>query len=333
MKKDPGTASTTGAIAGLVFIFSLVPPFVSSVRGSSVDDRLRRFCQTTAGSRTAVGLMDVATGDLIACANDTILYRMRFPPGSVFKLVTALAALGSGAVAPAESIFCSGSTTLHGRKWECSLKPGHGWIDLERALVCSCNNYFERLADRLDGIALARQARAFKFDERVGVDLPGEVPGIVTTPVTDSARIDFAIGQGGSLQLTPVALLSFAAGIANHGRLVRPKLDRTLPPRILALIPDNRGLALVREAMRRCVRSGIGTATAAALPGIDVAGKTGTPVFVDGWETHGWFIGFAPYERPEVAIVVLVLEGQGKTDAAPVAGKVLAKYFELKNEL
>jgi cell division protein FtsI/penicillin-binding protein 2 len=302
--------------------------FCLAVSPAGFDNEFQRYCQEAANNETAIGVMDLKTGDLIAAANDTLLFRKRFPPGSVFKIVTALAALEAGVTTPVESLFCSGKLTLHNRKLDCSLRPGHGWVDVNRAIVYSCNNFFEEMGDRLDGELLLHQARGLKFDRRVGIDLPGEVEGIVGPLLTDSAKIDFAIGQGASIQVTPVALLALVSGIANHGRLLRPKLDKSLPTQTLAAIPDNRALTLVREAMRQCVK--IGTATAASIPGLEIGGKTGTPVFINGWQTHGWFVGFAPFEHPEIAIVVLVLEGQGRTDAAPVAKKIIEKYFELK---
>jgi len=318
----------------LVYKFLITFSFFSAFAGSggrtTLELEYQKYCQALAKTTIAIGVMDVKTGNLIAFANQDLLFRKRFPPGSVFKIVTALAALEAGVINPTESLYCSGSTTLGNRKLPCSLRKGHGWMDVRRALVYSCNNFFERLADRLDPESLIRLARTVKFNQRVGVDLPGEIEGIVGPLTTDSAKIDFAIGEGTSIQVTPIALLTLISGIANHGRFLRPKFDTSLPAQTLGALPDNRNLTLVREALRQCVK--IGTATAVITPGLEIAGKTGTPVHLDGWRTHGWFVGFAPFERPEVAVVVFVLEGQGRTDAAPLAKKILEKYFELKYE-
>ncbi len=317
---------------GYKFLIALffVSTLTSSKGRTTVDGEFQKYCQELGSDQVAVGVMDLRTGDLIATTNENILFRKRFPPGSVFKIVTALAGLEAGVITADESLYCSGTITLHNRKLACSLQKGHGWMDVSRALTYSCNNFFERLADRLDGESLLRPARTLKLNQRVGVDLPGEIAGIVGPLSTESEKIDFAIGEGASIQITPIALLALISGIANHGRFLRPKLDSSLPAQTLAALPDNRHLTLVREALRQCVK--IGTATAVITPGLEIAGKTGTPVYIDGWRTHGWFTGFAPYERPEIAVVVLVLEGQGRTDAAPLAKKIIEKYFELKYE-
>jgi penicillin-binding protein 2 len=198
---------------------------------------------------------------------------------------------------------------------------------------------------------VAEYARAFGFGQPTGVDLPGESAGLVPEakwkeetigePWTLGDTYNFGIGQG-YVASTPLQVLSAISAVANGGEL--------LSPRVVREFRDNHGMTLeatertvknqvpisaenlgtLRAAMRQSVTTGV--ARAASIPGVEVAGKTGTaefgPRLSNGkYETHGWFVGFAPYNDPQVAIVVFVQRGSGGNDASPAAAKILDFYF------
>jgi len=213
---------------------------------------------------------------------------------------------------------------------------------------------------------LDEYARLFGLGEVTGIDLPGEHRGLVPDPkwkrltyaenwVTGDTY-NMAIGQGFILA-TPLQMLNATAAVANDGYLYRPQLVyqitdadgnvlRAFTPELIRELPiAKEHLALVREGMYQAVNWEHGTATKAALPDIAVAGKTGTAEFFidrnrDGWPdrdakgnlpTHAWFTAFAPYEDPEIALVVFIEGGgEGSSAAVPVAAEILRAYFDLQ---
>jgi penicillin-binding protein 2 len=198
---------------------------------------------------------------------------------------------------------------------------------------------------------LANYARAFGLGEPTGVDLPGESEGLVPDAKWKELTVgeawyvgdtyNFGIGQG-YLAVTPLQLLDAVTAIVNGGELLRPRLIKeildshgnvvqTFGKEVRRRVPvDPEYLTVVREGMLQSVTSGV--AKSAQVPGIAVAGKTGTAEFgprrPDGsYETHGWFVGFAPYDNPEIAVVAFVQRGGGFANAAPVAARVFDYYF------
>ncbi|MBA7609195.1 Peptidoglycan D,D-transpeptidase MrdA [subsurface metagenome] len=274
-------------------------------------------CAELIGSRGAVAVMDLATGRLLAATDQETLFAKHYPPGSVAKFLTGLVAIEKGIELP-DGFPCPGDETLR-----CSLRGGHGIVDFSRALSQSCNLYFQSLAKDLSAEDLAALPRRLKLDGRVGVDLPGEAESIVQTPSSDSAKLAFAIGQGYSIQLTPVAMLALISGIATQGELLRPRLSEG-QPEVLSSFPNQKALAKIRPLLRDVVRSGTGKH--ADITTVQVAGKTGSSTVLGNWVTHGWFVGFASYEAPEIAVVVFLDRGEGK-DAAHIAGLVFSDYF------
>jgi cell division protein FtsI/penicillin-binding protein 2 len=284
-------------------------------------------CSELIGDRGAVAVMDLATGQLIAATDPEILFAERYPPGSVAKIVTGLLALQNDLELPDEfqcyGFQCYGFEVAEQDTLWCSVRTGHGKLDFSRALSQSCNLYFQNLAAGLSAEELAGLWRELRLDEKVGVDLPGEVESVIETPLTDSAKLAFAVGQGSAIQLTPVAMLALISGIATQGQLLRPRLSQG-PPQVLSSFPSQKALARIRPILRDVVRSG--TASAANISTVQVAGKTGSSTVLDNWVTHGWFVGFAPYEAPKIAVVVFLNRGEGK-DAARIAGIVFSDYF------
>ncbi len=282
-------------------------------------------CAELAGERGAVGVMELQTGRLIVATNPELLFSERFPPGSVAKVLIAHVAVEKGIELPDE-FTCPGREISGKDTLVCSRSDGHGVLDFDEAFEVSCNLYFQNLAKSLTAEELAHLPRVLKLDRRVGIDLAGEVESIIETPSTDSAKLAFAVGQGSSIQLTPVAMLCLASGLATGRELLRPHVAPGQPV-VLSAFPGQKALARIRPLLRRVVREGTGKP--ADITTVEVAGKTGTSTVLGSWITQGWFIGFAPYERPEIAVVVYLKRGEGK-DAARIAGLLFSDYFSGK---
>jgi penicillin-binding protein 2 len=271
-----------------------------------------------------------------------------YPPGSVFKVFTALAALHEGTIRPDEPLNCYGIFWISTWPYRCWREIGHGAVSMERSLVESCDIYFYQLGLRLRVEALARWSRDFGFGEPTGIDLPGELGGVVPDPAWKQAReglpwfpgntVMMSIGQGYLLS-TPLQLAVATAAVANGGRLVTPHLLKRVtspqgelrhehtPPPPVDLDLDPEALHLVRRAMEGAVQERRGTAWRARVPGLSVAGKTGTAQNPHG-EDHAAFVAFAPVESPRVVIAIIVENGgEGGLTAAPIARRMLEHLF------
>jgi penicillin-binding protein 2 len=275
-----------------------------------------------------------------------------YPPGSTFKLVTAAAALERGIISP-ETTFkpCTGSYRFGNRAFRCWKPEGHGVTDLAEAIEVSCDVYFYQVGERLDPDRLASSARLWHLPGKTGIDLPGEVGGLVPDSSyynrvlgernwTRGVMLNLAIGQG-EILLTPLEMLCFVAGIAGEGSYFRPAcVDRVespdrvedVPSPVVELEMAPETIEVLREGMRRVVQGTKGTGRAARVEGIEIAGKTGTSQNPHG-EDHAWFVCFAPFRNPEIALCVMLENaGHGGAVAAPLAGEILAAYFGVPDE-
>lgn len=279
-----------------------------------------------------------------------------YPPGSVFKLAMAAAALQSGVLDPSETVYCRGYSVIYDHRYRCWKRSGHGRVDLEAAIAESCNVYFHQLGKRLEIDEIARFARRLGLGITTGVDLAGERSGLVPdsawsherrgTPWYPGETISVATGQG-PLQVTPLQIAVLAAAFANGGKKVHPHLAAGMPipePRDLEIAPDV--LDAVRRGMWAVVNDRAGSGRTARLDDprlreIEIAGKTGTAQVVtqETWtkneelppelRDHAWFASFAPYDDPELVVVVFVEHGGGgSTAAAPLARALYAKHFQ-----
>ncbi|HEU5034698.1 MAG TPA: penicillin-binding protein 2 [Mycobacteriales bacterium] len=259
-----------------------------------------------------------------------------YPPGSTFKVVTAAAALSSGRFRPSSQLPAPNQlslpqTTHKLQNFQGEQCAGGRQISLADALRVSCNTAFGALGLKLGQDRLRAQAQAFGFGSSFDIPLP------VATSVFPSdippPQVAFsAIGQF-SDAVTPLQMAMVAAGVANHGVVMKPYLvQKTLAPDLSTLStaqPQQLSRAVspgvaaqLTQMMEGVVRSGTGTA--AQLPGIAVAGKTGTAENVPGKPTHAWFICFAPAQNPRVAVAVLVENGgTGGVAAAPIARQIM----------
>lgn len=275
-----------------------------------------------------------------------------YPPGSTIKPFLAIAGLSEGLVTPESTVYCNGSVVLHGHRFRCWRRGGHGFVDLERSLEESCDVYYYLLGQRLGIDGMADWMHRFGFGRATGLDLAFEASGLIGTPewsrrVRKTAwyageAVSVSIGQGPVLA-TVVQLASAYAILANHGRPVRPYLaaPRREPEAPLEL--DRRHLEVVNSALAQVVRGAHGTAR--RLAGLPVAGKTGTSQVARLQEGvasadlaphlrhHALFVGWAPLEEPDLVVAVIVEHGgDGGAAAAPVAGRVIEAHLSASED-
>lgn len=277
-----------------------------------------------------------------------------YPPASTFKMVTALAGLQTGVITPTTLLdpCVPGGWRFGIRNYRC-WKEDHGRLPVAEALEQSCDVFFYQVGVRVGLESLHRTATAFGIGEATGVAVPGEMEGsfpdrgwydrrLGAGQWNESSQvINLAIGQGEVLA-TPLQVAVMTAAFANGGKRVTPFLARYRVPReggppvpirqpapepIHGVEPED--LEVVREGMVRVMNGEEGTARylAPRLPGITVAGKTGTGQNPHG-EDHAWFTCFAPVEDPRIVVTVLVENGGGGSAvAAPIAVRVLQAWF------
>ena len=291
----------------------------------------------------------------------------QYPPGSIFKLVLAVAALEEGVVDPKTRLPCSGSIQIGDRKFRDWKKQGHGQVDLHRGLVESCDVYFYQLALWIGIERIARYARLLGLGAKTGIPLYGERPGLIPDKQWKNRRFgqawfpgetaSVAIGQG-YVSVTPLQAALLTAAIANGGTVYRPWLVRKVetvegavvrqygPEKVRTIPLKHSTLQLLHRALHDVVNGPRGTGRQAHSDLITVAGKTGTAQLTEmRGETikskdlpypirdHAWFVSYAPADAPEIAVSVLVEHGgHGGFTAAPLAKKVIESYFSLKGQ-
>jgi len=269
-----------------------------------------------------------------------------YPPGSTFKIVTMLAGLRYGLVEghSHEPTSCTGGYFFGGRRFGCWDKRGHGSLDLLDALRLSCDVYFYQLGLKLGLDRLQNTAKAMGLGARTGIDLPNERRGLVPDDAYYDKHfkagkwprgilLNLGIGQG-ELLTTPLQLATMTALAANGGRPVRPHVVQRIigAPEFRVEKPIEEGVQTssanweaVHDAMRRVIVNG--TAAAARIPGVAVAGKTGTAQNPHG-DDHALFVCYAPFEAPVIAMAVVAENsGHGGSIAAPIAAHVLRRMF------
>jgi len=291
--------------------------------------------------------------------------RGQYPPGSTFKIITALAALKAGVVTPRTTVNCTGKITIGNREFRCWKKRGHGETDLKKALRESCDVWFYQASLALGIDKLSEMAFAFGLGAPVGFPLGDDKGGLIPTRAWkrrqfndnwyDGETVIAAIGQGYVLA-TPLQLAVMTAAVANGGTVFRPQVvnrvedwegnvlrERQVEVLNQVDLPDAI-FAPVRGGLAAVVNEPHGTGALSRVPGVRVAGKTGTAQVIrmkdDEEETkdgskpykhrdHALFVAYAPAEAPEIAVAVVVEHGEhGSSAAAPVARAILAAYFD-----
>jgi len=280
-----------------------------------------------------------------------------YPPGSTFKMITALAAL-KGGITPDQGVVCNGKYRLGRGIWHCHSRRGHGAVDMHTAISKSCDVYFYTYGRAVGVEAIAHVAREFGLGQKFDLPLPGQAAGLVPdgawkerrykTEWTIGETLNTSIGQG-YLITNPLQLAVMAARLAS-GRRIEPRLladGPRAPAPPLDIAPEH--LAIVRQGMSDVVNAPGGTATRARImvDGIAMAGKTGSAqvrristaerrrgvirqeALPWKYRDHALFVAFAPAENPKYAVSVVVEHGQhGSTAAAPIARDVLTYLFE-----
>jgi penicillin-binding protein 2 len=358
----------------------------------TIDQQLQAATEKALGDKAAAAVvMEVGTGEILAFASapgfDPSLFSGRmppekweaylkdkrhplenkalkgqYPPGSTFKIVTALAGLAEGLIDDRTTVNCKGEYQLGNTKFRCWNKKGHGMVNLKGAMRESCDVYFYMLGERLGVDRIARYARMFGLGEAMGCGLENEKSGFVPTAEWKEKKfgkkwykgetLPVSIGQG-YLLMTPIQLAAMTAGVATDGKIYRPHLVKKIldrdgktvkeyHPELLKQVnlkPEY--FRMVKEGLFAVVNESRGTGAAARLYEVKVAGKTGTSQVVKMQDNkgpvsyehrdHALFVAFAPYDKPEVAVAVVVEHGEhGGGAAAPVAGQILRRYFETK---
>ncbi|MFZ2949057.1 MAG: penicillin-binding protein 2, partial [Desulfuromonadaceae bacterium] len=286
----------------------------------------------------------------------------QYPPGSTFKMITALAGLQDNRINGSTSVNCNGSYDLGTSTFKCWNKKGHGTTDLRKSLRESCDVFYYQLGERLGVDKIAAAARTFKLGEPLGVELLNERSGLIPTAEWKQKRfgkrwfqgetLSVSIGQGAVL-LTPIQLASMTATIANEGTIYRPHLVKRIvdadgktltetKTEIIGNAPYSKeSYRLVKLGMLAVVNESGGTGAAARLYDVKVAGKTGTSQVVKlrdskkdtpyQFRDHALFVAFAPFEKPEIAVAVVIEHGEhGGAAAAPIAARILRAYFDGK---
>lgn len=324
----------------------------------TLDSRVQRVAdEALAGRRGAVVALDPRTGAILALVSspsydpndlekewealqedpdrpliDRALIGL-YPPGSAFKPVVAAAGLEQGVVEPDTSFTDEGEWLVGGFKVRNYGGKTYGDHDFTDGMVDSVNTTFAKVGVEVGAEGLADTAKAFGFDHRVPWRLPTAVSPFPDPGGMDEAHVaQVAFGQG-ELLSTPLEMAFVAAAIANRGEIMEPFLVSEVrdyhqalvekhEPRVWLTATTAEVAAQVRDMMVQVVERGTGTK--AAIPGVQVAGKTGTAELDQG-EPHAWFIGFAPADDPQVAVAVIVENaGTGGSVAAPIARDVMA---------
>ncbi len=280
----------------------------------------------------------------------------KYAPGSTFKTITLLAGLEAGMIAPSDTWECKGSLQIGNRVFKCH--GTHGVVDAMKAIRESCDVWFYQEGMKMGADVIARMAGQFGFGQSTGIDVGRDVTGFVPSPAwkrmergerwwpADTAQL--SIGQS-DLLVTPLQLACAAAQFATGGVRMRPcvvKKIHTISGEIVHdAVPEVAGrlnvraqnLEFVRRAMLGAVNESDGTAHRAAVPGLSVAGKTGTAEYdvrIEGQTrrfNRAWFMGFAPYDKPQIAVAVMLEDARsGGGVAAPVAGEIFARMFQKK---
>jgi penicillin-binding protein 2 len=271
----------------------------------------------------------------------------RYSPGSTWKMLVAIAALNEGIIDENSTLPCRGSITLGFRTFKCH--GAHGNINVKSAIKASCNVFFYELGMRLGLEKIQKYGEMFGFGRTTFIDLPNEKQGMLPTiewaknkfgtkDIPKGYLVNFGIGQG-EVAATPLQMALYTSTIANKGTVYQPHLVRAVhnnfTNKVEPVAYDYRNLTIrkeifdiIHDGMYQVVNRSGGTALNASLPKIKVCGKTGTAQNVG--RDHSWFVCFAPMDKPEIALCVMIENGGfGNEVAAPIAKQLLWKYFKL----
>jgi penicillin-binding protein 2 len=275
-----------------------------------------------------------------------------YPPASVFKIIVAAAGLQEGSLTPMDHIYCNGEFTLGNWTFKDWKPGGHGHVDLHQSIAQSCDIFFYQAGLKVGGDMMAKYAQAFGLGSPTGIDLGGERFGLVPFSPAQRQRtkrawlpgdtVNMSIGQG-QLLVTPLQIARMMAAVANGGVMWKPRLvqrveraDGSLAYGSSSQMTERVDLSPVvwgflRHALAAVVKDGTGAL--ARVPGVEIAGKTGTAQTISKSDSakgqdHAWFASFAPVDDPQYVVVVLVERGgKGGQVAAPIARQIYEAIF------
>jgi len=280
-----------------------------------------------------------------------------YPPGSVFKLVTAAAGLHEGLIDPSETVNCSGELALGNHVFRCWKHSGHGSVNLQRALVESCDVYFYKLGMKLGVDRLSAFAKAAGFGAPTGIDLPHEKGGLIASKDwklkrfgvrwTKGEDLNMAIGQGYTV-VSPLQVARYISALLNGGKLLKPTLIKGEPTQVMSQLPLTLDqAAIIKRDMVSTVEDPRGTCRRILTPGVMVGAKTGSAQVVrlteelrrmgDGvpykYRDHAWMAGFGEQGGKRYVIVAMMEHGMHGTAAGPIVKAMIDALFMGKREL
>ena len=278
-------------------------------------------------------------------------------PGSTFKIIMSVAGWQEH-IAQDLHVNCTGGADFYGRRFGCWVKSGHGSVTLEKAIYQSCDVFFYTLANKLGIERIAKYATDFGLGQKTGIDLPNEVSGVMPSEEWKirnfkqkwfaGETISVGIGQG-AIAITPVQLLRAFSAISMGGKMVVPHVINPvdMPPgyveaakytEVKQVPMDPNGWTFITDAMSRVLLPE-GTAPSAHIPGIEIAGKTGSAQVVslalrakvknqDEFAQNGWFVGFTPRRNPDIVVCILFQGGEHGRLAARLATQVIKAFVD-----
>jgi penicillin-binding protein 2 len=378
--KDGGWQIEMNAMGCQIKEFMYIQPEIGASVYSTINLKLQKVAyEALRGSSTgrgAVIVLDVKTGAvkvLVSCPgfdankagtkgfnkylkdkklslfNRTL--QALYPPGSVFKIITFVAALELMNVDIEEMVKCDGTFKLGNRNYSCWRRRGHEKVNLFSAMVHSCNVYFYKIGLKLGVKNLSKYAKRFHLGEKMGIDLPNEKKGFVPTPEWKKSKLKMrwlygdtvilSIGQG-ALWVTPLQMACMISAVANNGICRKPYIvDRVVSSNGDEMYShksdfkerislSDKTWDFLHKALLEVIENGTGIKS--KIPGIKIAGKTGTAQNPQG-DDHAWFVSYAPFDNPEIAMAVIIENGGGGGyNAVPIGRKIYETYFNMKSE-
>ena len=354
----------------------------------TIDYDLQRVAEQSLGPRPgAVVALDPRTGEVLAMASHPAIdpndfavrisadewkklnedeekplfnraIQAQLAPGSVFKIVMAVAMYETKAVPESFTVFCPGYGTFYGRQFKCwvswSHKPAHGVVDVHRAVNQSCDIFFYNLGIRLGIDRISYYASKFGLGRKTGIDLPSEEPGLMPSEEWvqrafhrkwyPGETVSVAVGQG-AVTTTPLQLARLIGGIASGGVFMQPHMLKDAQNVGEERFPlSDSTVEKITDDMYGVINNG-GTGAALKLQGIEFSGKSGTAQVLGystrdrvgkqkKFEDNAWFVGYAPKRNPEIVVSVLVQESgkHGGEAAGPVVKDIIKAYYDKKNK-
>ncbi len=368
--KPGGMQLEVDSEGSIIKVMSYRPPVRGRDLHTTIDLNLQKLVSDMLGdTRGAVCVLDPETGEVLALysgpsynpnifidksqyaaigrvfknPNAPLLNRAlnTYPPGSIFKIVTAYAGLWEKIIDPSTTFVCKGKFKLGNSTRSCWHKSGHGRVNLQKALETSCNVFFWEVGLKVGQRLLAPHAREFGFGKTTGLDLPNEPMGVVPSSHWKTVNIhekwyagdtaNFAIGQGFVL-VSPIQAVLMISMVANGGYEVIPHILKTDSKTIISKkkVLSEPILAIIRKGLKDVVNGPSGTGKNAYVSGVNVFAKTGTAQSGKGSDPHAWFVGYAEFANQKISFCVFEeFGGHGGEDPAKIAKQIIL-YFKNK---